>query len=133
MVFQPSSTNNNAQTQNPIAPKGVQAETPVVHQFQQQQAQMPVIEQSPVEEEPPQQLSGGTSNDEIQELLVAILEELCNLKQAMYSGEPVENQQDVVDMPNRDFPEGAGGQSKEETPSQMRREDRPSIDFAHCF
>ena len=34
MVFQPSSMNNNAQSQNPIAPKGVQAETPVVHQFQ---------------------------------------------------------------------------------------------------
>jgi len=94
---------------------------------------MPIFEQSPVEEEPPQQLSEGTSNDEIQELLVAILEELCNLKQALYSGEPVEDQQDVVDTPNQEFPEGAGGKAEDTTPPQMRRDDRPSIDFAHCF
>jgi hypothetical protein len=77
MVFQPSTSFDNKIENNPVTSPSVHGNhAPVEHQFQQAQQSMPIVDQSQSNEPVPQQLSESTSNDDIQELLVAILQEL---------------------------------------------------------
>ena len=124
MVFQPSTAfENNKVENNPITSPSVHGnqQTPVTHQYQHQQQQMPVIEQSPSNDPEPQQLSETTSNDDIQELLVAILQELCDLKTAILSN----------DMIERDEREESKESNEEE---EIRKPPQQQVmDFAQCF
>jgi hypothetical protein len=126
MVFQPSTGfDNNKVENNPITSPSVHGnqQTPVTHQYQQQQQQqMPVIEQSPSNDPEPQQLSESTSNDDIQELLVAILQELCDLKTAILSNDMIEKDEKEVES-KESFKE-------EETRKPPQQQ---VMDFAQCF
>jgi hypothetical protein len=123
MVFQPSTSfDNNKVENNPITSPSVHGnQTPVTHQYQQQQQQMPVIEQSPSNDPEPQQLSIATSNDDIQELLVAILQELCDLKTAILSN-------DMIEKDEREESKESNEEEEIRKPPQQQ-----VMDFAQCF
>jgi len=116
------------ETPNPVVSDSNQALSDVVHQFQQPKANLPVVStdrqeigaQYQEEEQQPRQLSATTSNDEIQELLVSVLDELCSIKSALFSAIDVEEIDDRKDpVPER--------------PVVEKKQREENIDFAHCF
>jgi hypothetical protein len=118
MVFQPSIL--NVSSPPPLPDK--QPSPP--SQFDVVQSHYPREECNTVE----QLLSSTTSNDEIQELLVALLEEVCNLKEALLNP-------DVLDSKHTTDVE----EEKMEMPDE-RVVEKPStrniiqtIDFTGCF
>jgi hypothetical protein len=124
MVFQPSTAFENKVENNPVTSPSVYGnqQTPVTHHYQQQHQQMPVIEQSPSNDPEPQQLSQSITNDDIQELLVAILQELCDLKTAILSNDMIEKDEREVERK-----ESNDEEEIRKTPKQQ------VMDFAHCF
>jgi hypothetical protein len=125
MVFQPSTGFENKVENNPITSPSVHVnqQTPVTHQFQQAQQSMPIVEQCPSNDPEPRQLSESISNDDIQELLVAILQELCDLKTAILSN----------DMIEKDEKEVESKESNEEEEETRKPPQQQVMDFAQCF
>jgi hypothetical protein len=117
MVFQPSILNVSS-------PPLLEKQSSPSSQFDVVQSHYPREECNTVE----QSLSSTTSNDEIQELLVALLEEVCNLKEALLNPDVLDSKH-TIDVE----------EEKMEMPDE-RVIDKPSvvdkiqtIDFTGCF
>ena len=126
MVFHPTEQTNPAQT-----PQQTFLPPQPMYQVVQSASEMPqpaiTTPQQPQQPSFAPPLSSSTTNDEIGELLVAILEEIGALKQAILT----ETNDDVEQLLKKDAPE-----SKEEPVSETNQEDTPklrTLDFSACF
>ena len=73
-------------------------------------------------------LSSATSNDEIQDLLVALLEEVCNLKEALLNPDVLDNKHNTnAEEEKMEMPE----EKVVEKPSKVKKVQ--TIDFTSCF
>ena len=145
MVFQPSSSMNSTNTNqnsaaapaaNPVTPQQVQLQQPTVHQFQQSQQSMPIVEQAPVVETITQHSSDNTSNDEIQELLVSVLEELCTIKSAIFeqNAREQDDRDDQDDPTDGEEPMGEAASSAGRVEAKAQYPESVNTDlFASCF
>ena len=124
MVFQPSSSVSKTENQN-------HSSTP--SQFDVVQSHYPREERGDTVEQllttsQQQPLSSATSNDEIQELLVALLEEVCNLKEALLNPEVLDNKRNTsVEEEKMEMPE----EIVADKPSKVKKVQ--TIDFTSCF
>jgi len=127
-----SNANQNsaaAPAANPVTPQQVQLQQPTVHQFQQS---IPVVEQAPAIEPILQHSSDNTSNDEIQELLVSVLEELCTIKSAIF--ELNARDQDDQEDPEGGEPMGETASSAGRVEAKAQYPESVNTDlFASCF
>ena len=133
MVFQP----NSPQTQlNPTQPHQ-QTFLPPQPMYQVVQSASEIPQPTITTPQHPQQpsfappLSSSTTNDEIGELLVAILEEIGNLKQAILT----ETNDDVEQLLKKDAPEPKQERA-EEPDTKPNQENEPklrTLDFSACF
>ena len=132
MVFHPNTT----QTEQNQTQAHQQAFLPPqpMYQVVQPPCEMPqpasTMPQQPQQQSFAPPLSASTTNDEIGELLVAILEEIGGLKQAILT----ETNDDVEQLLKKEAPES----KQEHTEAQDTKENEPklklrTLDFSTCF